>query len=193
MPKVLVYGGAGQLGEAVVHKFIEQGWEVVSVDFRPSSIATSSITLTGAPVAAEAESILSQLGSQHGQFDALINVAGGWAGGGIKVSRADRYLVDRDASMSNVGSSSSSSRRMRVCVSLEREHLRGRRYDVEVQRSIGRRVGAYRGCPAQGGLAARHDGRQVRSPILDHRDAAAIDRGGGASAGGGGPLRFNGA
>ena len=77
-----------------MHKFIEQGWEVVSVDFRPSSIATSSITLTGAPVAAEAESILSQLGSQHGQFDALINVAGGWAGGGIKVSLGDSSSID---------------------------------------------------------------------------------------------------
>jgi NAD(P)-dependent dehydrogenase (short-subunit alcohol dehydrogenase family) len=87
MPKALVYGGSGQLGEAVVQKFRQSGWEVVSVDFRVSEHASASITLTGAPVADEVAAVASQVAS-FAPFNALINVAGGWAGGSIKVSRS---------------------------------------------------------------------------------------------------------
>eukprot|EP01094_Clydonella_sp_ATCC50884_P027921 TRINITY_DN822_c0_g1_i1.p1 TRINITY_DN822_c0_g1~~TRINITY_DN822_c0_g1_i1.p1 ORF type:complete len:231 (-),score=74.56 TRINITY_DN822_c0_g1_i1:105-797(-) len=83
MPNVLVYGGAGQLGDAVVACFRQNEWDVVSADFRESASASSSIILHGNPQE-DAKAVLEALDARKGTFDALVNVAGGWAGGGIK-------------------------------------------------------------------------------------------------------------
>lgn len=47
MPRILVYGGRGALGSAVVTAFNAKGWETVSVDFSDSNIATHSVVIKG--------------------------------------------------------------------------------------------------------------------------------------------------
>ncbi|MDP2434564.1 MAG: SDR family NAD(P)-dependent oxidoreductase [archaeon] len=79
---VLVYGGAGQLGAVLVTVFKEASWAVVSVDFRENGSADSNVVLeNGASMLAMAQSVKAALAG--GQFDAIVNAAGGWAGGAI--------------------------------------------------------------------------------------------------------------
>lgn len=47
MPRVLVYGGNGALGNAVVSQFKTKGWDTVSVDFGKSETAAHSVVIKG--------------------------------------------------------------------------------------------------------------------------------------------------
>lgn len=47
MPRVLVYGGNGALGKAVVSQFKSKGWDTVSVDFGNSDVAAHSVVIKG--------------------------------------------------------------------------------------------------------------------------------------------------
>mmetsp|Transcript_45588 Transcript_45588/g.114722 ORF Transcript_45588/g.114722 Transcript_45588/m.114722 type:complete len:234 (-) Transcript_45588:1064-1765(-) len=79
---VLVYGGCGALGSAVVTAFKGAAWHVISVDFRVSATADESITLKGQDLEADVSSVSVALGEK--KLDAVVNVAGGWAGGALK-------------------------------------------------------------------------------------------------------------
>ena len=47
MPRVLVYGGNGALGNAVVSHFKSKGWDTISVDFSQSTNAAHSVVIEG--------------------------------------------------------------------------------------------------------------------------------------------------
>ncbi|KAJ3090715.1 hypothetical protein HK102_002858, partial [Quaeritorhiza haematococci] len=82
----LVYGGSGALGRAIVAKFRSANWVVLSVDFRENPEANHNIILdqglsfeeTGSKVSTE---ITNRLEAR--KLDAILNVAGGWAGGNL--------------------------------------------------------------------------------------------------------------
>ncbi|KAJ3115422.1 hypothetical protein HDU96_000658 [Phlyctochytrium bullatum] len=80
----LVYGGSGALGRAVVTAFRAANWTVTSVDFRPNEEASHNIVLTStldfAETGAKVESDVASI-SDGKKLDAILNVAGGWAGG----------------------------------------------------------------------------------------------------------------
>jgi dihydropteridine reductase len=79
--QVLVVGGAGGLGRAVVGAF-KTNWKVTSVDFVSNDNAHESIVLAKeASLRSSAEACKSQL---TGKYQAILNVAGGWTQGSIK-------------------------------------------------------------------------------------------------------------
>jgi len=84
MPRILVYGGRGALGSAVVTAFNAKGWETVSVDFSDSNIATHSVVIKGSQKE-DVLKIIEQLKQKNAaELDALVCVAGGWVGGSIQ-------------------------------------------------------------------------------------------------------------
>ena len=84
MSSALVYGGAGQLGDAIVNTFKTNGFSTVySADFRPSNGATTNILLTG-KVETDVTNITEKLTADNVKFDAVVCAAGGWVGGDIK-------------------------------------------------------------------------------------------------------------
>ena len=80
---ILVYGGAGQLGDAVIASFQAAGFTTVSVDFRDSPKATFSITLTGS-LQKDVDTVIETLTNKNIKFDTIVCAAGGWTGGDIK-------------------------------------------------------------------------------------------------------------
>ena len=73
--RALVFGSNGALGKDVVAAFTKRGWGIFAVD-----ISGSACNLPfNAPVAEQQEMLLKATENQ--QFDAIVNVAGGWAGG----------------------------------------------------------------------------------------------------------------
>ena len=84
MSSLLVYGGSGQLGDAIINHFKNNGFTTtISVDFRQSNTATSSIVLSG-EVHSDIDRIAEALLNSHLQLDAVICAAGGWLGGDIR-------------------------------------------------------------------------------------------------------------
>ncbi|KAJ3012386.1 UNVERIFIED_CONTAM: hypothetical protein HDU68_001239 [Siphonaria sp. JEL0065] len=83
----VVYGGSGGLGVRIVSAFKAADWRVTSVDFRGNDEADARIVLDGAKDF-EATGLLvdKELGAitQGAKVDAIVNVAGGWAGGNLK-------------------------------------------------------------------------------------------------------------
>lgn len=82
--RVMVYGGGGALGGTLVGYFKEKQYWVVSVDMKPNESANESIVLTPTDSMFEHETQLSAgLSALLGEskLDAIVNVAGGWAGG----------------------------------------------------------------------------------------------------------------
>ncbi|KAI8608777.1 hypothetical protein BC830DRAFT_1174134 [Chytriomyces sp. MP71] len=83
---VLIYGGSGGLGCKVVDTFKAAGWTVTSADYRVNQSADNNILLqrdvdlqtAGKYVEAEVKSVL-----VDNKLDAIVNVAGGWAGGNL--------------------------------------------------------------------------------------------------------------
>jgi FlaA1/EpsC-like NDP-sugar epimerase len=59
---VLVYGGCGALGSAVVTAFKGAAWHVISVDFRVSDVADENITLKGEDLQVDTASVAAALG-----------------------------------------------------------------------------------------------------------------------------------
>ncbi|KAJ2237395.1 hypothetical protein IWW45_001004 [Coemansia sp. RSA 485] len=84
MPSVIVYGGLGALGSAVVRTFKSHSWRVISVDLAASTEADTSVTITPTqPLTDQADHALEQIASalNGSKTDAILCVAGGWQGG----------------------------------------------------------------------------------------------------------------
>jgi dihydropteridine reductase len=81
--RVVVYGGRGALGTAIVTKFKESGWWVANVDMKASEEADENILVEGDSWAQQEENVVSRVSAAvNGEkLDAVICVAGGWAGG----------------------------------------------------------------------------------------------------------------
>ncbi|KAK4514794.1 Hsp90 cochaperone [Mucor velutinosus] len=84
MSKLVIYGGAGALGRALVQHFKTKGYTVISVDLVENQDADFNTLATGSGSLSEqgqsiSESIASVLGSE--KLCGVFCVAGGWAGG----------------------------------------------------------------------------------------------------------------
>jgi nucleoside-diphosphate-sugar epimerase len=76
MPKVVVTGGSGKLGRAVVRDLMEHGYDVLNIDTvvnRPSPCPTVQIDLSDYGQVAEA--ILGGIDGREGPFDAVVHLA----------------------------------------------------------------------------------------------------------------------
>ncbi|KAF8987658.1 hypothetical protein CPC16_000285 [Podila verticillata] len=76
---IVVYGGSGALGRAIVSTFIKKQWSVTSIDFSANPEATTNVLLQKTDSLEEQGNRV--LGGVVGQVDAIVCVAGGWAGG----------------------------------------------------------------------------------------------------------------
>ncbi|KAJ3168094.1 hypothetical protein HK101_011683 [Irineochytrium annulatum] len=86
MSHALVYGGSGQLGRHIVSVFKEAKWTVTSVDFRANEEANNNIVLSqDLDFEATGKKVDKDLTGITGgkKIDAIMNVAGGWAGGNL--------------------------------------------------------------------------------------------------------------
>lgn len=80
-PSVLVIGGDGALGRAVVNSFQRQGLGVLSVDFTSNHSASSNRLLSSRQSwRANTQDLLEHVKSQNLKFDSIVNVAGRWLG-----------------------------------------------------------------------------------------------------------------
>ncbi|XP_038071000.1 dihydropteridine reductase-like isoform X2 [Patiria miniata] len=82
--RVLVYGGKGALGTAVVNHFKSKGWWVCSMDLFPNEDAQVNLIVDPAQSWTEQEtSIMGRVEETLSgeKLDAILCVAGGWAGG----------------------------------------------------------------------------------------------------------------
>ncbi|KAJ3111446.1 hypothetical protein HK100_002677 [Physocladia obscura] len=100
---VLVYGGAGSVGTRVVQRFLLAGWHVTSADVRANGAASASVTV-GSSLEESHAAVLRSLASHQprGSLDAIVNVAGGWAGGNLQDhGECSASLVARRPSLMN--------------------------------------------------------------------------------------------
>ncbi|CAG0886524.1 unnamed protein product [Darwinula stevensoni] len=85
MKRVLVYGGRGALGNACISHFKNSNWWVGNIDVSKSDQADANITVNPEEswVQQEASVVeaLQQVLGGGGKVDAILCVAGGWAGG----------------------------------------------------------------------------------------------------------------
>jgi dihydropteridine reductase len=82
--RIVVYGGRGALGAACVNHFKSANWWVASVDLNPNEVADINITVPkDASWVQQEEYVVNELGAalQGQKVNAVICVAGGWAGG----------------------------------------------------------------------------------------------------------------
>ncbi|KAH7727080.1 CBN-QDPR-1 protein [Aphelenchoides avenae] len=82
--RVLVYGGNGALGSAVLNFFKAKNFWVVNVDLAKSDAADSNVVVNPTDCWIEQEAhVLKEVGNALGsdKLDAILCVAGGWAGG----------------------------------------------------------------------------------------------------------------
>ncbi|XP_058253928.1 quinoid dihydropteridine reductase a isoform X2 [Hemibagrus wyckioides] len=82
--RVLIYGGRGALGSTCVHHFKSKGWWVVSIDIGANEEADANVLATICDSFCEhAEQVTSDVARLLGdqKVDAIVCVAGGWAGG----------------------------------------------------------------------------------------------------------------
>lgn len=82
--KIFIYGGRGALGSAVVSHFKAQNWWVGSIDLNPNDQADANIIVNKDDAWLEQETtVLAELKTilAGDKIDAVICVAGGWAGG----------------------------------------------------------------------------------------------------------------
>jgi dihydropteridine reductase len=82
--QVIIYGGRGALGDCLVRYFKSKNFTVTSIDLKQNEQADVNITLgDGDSLEKQAELITQELQSslKGESVDAILNVAGGWAGG----------------------------------------------------------------------------------------------------------------
>ncbi|KAJ1965659.1 hypothetical protein GGI12_000606 [Dipsacomyces acuminosporus] len=99
MSSVIVYGGRGALGAAIVGYFKKQSWKVISIDLVENSEADYNVAVSAEhdfPTQGEevAKSIAPILGDA--KVDAVLCVAGGWQGGN---AASDAFLKNADLSI----------------------------------------------------------------------------------------------
>uniref|UniRef100_A0A8V0Y337 Dihydropteridine reductase n=1 Tax=Gallus gallus TaxID=9031 RepID=A0A8V0Y337_CHICK len=85
--RVLVYGGRGALGSQCVQYFKSRNWWVASIDLAENEEASASVVVRATESFTEqAEQVTAEIGKLLGEekVDAILCVAGGWAGGSAK-------------------------------------------------------------------------------------------------------------
>jgi len=85
--KVIVYGGGGALGRVCVSKFKDLNWWVGSIDISVNDSADANVVVNRDADWVEQETVvLNEVNSllNGDKLDAVICVAGGWAGGNAK-------------------------------------------------------------------------------------------------------------
>jgi len=78
---ILVYGGGGALGRAIVSLFRQKNHHVISCDIVRNDEANDNIAVQGVDMSADAQTIKSKL--SNSKLDAVFCAAGGWSGGNI--------------------------------------------------------------------------------------------------------------
>ncbi|KAK4871552.1 hypothetical protein RN001_015676 [Aquatica leii] len=87
LQRVIVYGGKGALGAKCISQFKEKNWWVGSIDLGSNDEADVNILVeSGDNLPEQEEKVLSSISNALGssKLDAIICVAGGWAGGNAK-------------------------------------------------------------------------------------------------------------
>jgi len=80
--RVIVYGGGGELGRAVVKKFNALNWRTLSADFARNAESHESVVLDSTkPWSQHAAAVLQAL--EGDKVDTVVHTAGGWVGGTI--------------------------------------------------------------------------------------------------------------
>nr|XP_025977805.1 dihydropteridine reductase isoform X1 [Dromaius novaehollandiae] len=85
--RVLVYGGRGALGSQCVQYFKSRNWWVASIDLAANEEASANVVVRVTESFPEqAEQVTAEVGKLLGEekLDAILCVAGGWAGGSAK-------------------------------------------------------------------------------------------------------------
>ncbi|TKC40945.1 hypothetical protein EI555_017574 [Monodon monoceros] len=85
--RVLVYGGRGALGSRCVQAFRDRNWWVASIDVVENEEASASVLVKMTDSFTEqADQVTAEVGKLLGaeKVDAILCVAGGWAGGNAK-------------------------------------------------------------------------------------------------------------
>uniref|UniRef100_A0A8C0M8A3 Dihydropteridine reductase n=2 Tax=Canis lupus familiaris TaxID=9615 RepID=A0A8C0M8A3_CANLF len=85
--RVLVYGGRGALGSRCVQAFRARSWWVASIDVVENEEASASVVVKMTDSFTEqADQVTAEVGKLLGEekVDAILCVAGGWAGGNAK-------------------------------------------------------------------------------------------------------------
>eukprot|EP00467_Chlorarachnion_reptans_P016673 CAMPEP_0114508868 /NCGR_PEP_ID=MMETSP0109-20121206/12866_1 /TAXON_ID=29199 /ORGANISM="Chlorarachnion reptans, Strain CCCM449" /LENGTH=188 /DNA_ID=CAMNT_0001687903 /DNA_START=233 /DNA_END=800 /DNA_ORIENTATION=- len=80
---VIVYGGAGGLGNAIVGAFDAAGWFAISVDFKENSLAGHSILVPSEPWDVATKDVSAKIQDLNVKADVVVNAAGGWMGGSV--------------------------------------------------------------------------------------------------------------
>ncbi|KAJ2852587.1 hypothetical protein IWW36_000216 [Coemansia brasiliensis] len=99
MPSVIVYGGCGALGSAIISMFKKQAWQVLSIDFNANVEADNNITvLSEQPLVHQGTKVTEDVGAllDGAKADALVCVAGGWQGGN---AASKNFLRNADLSL----------------------------------------------------------------------------------------------
>uniref|UniRef100_A0A672NX25 Quinoid dihydropteridine reductase n=2 Tax=Sinocyclocheilus grahami TaxID=75366 RepID=A0A672NX25_SINGR len=94
--KVLVYGGKGALGSACVQYFRAKNWWVASIDLNANEEANANVTVKMTESFTEqANQVTADVGELLGadKVDAILCVAGGWAGGSAKAKSYSCELI----------------------------------------------------------------------------------------------------
>ncbi|XP_034037958.1 quinoid dihydropteridine reductase a [Thalassophryne amazonica] len=82
--RVIVYGGRGALGSVCVQHFKSKGWWVANIDMTANEEANENVIVKATNCLNEqAEQVMTEVGQVLGEqkVDAILCVAGGWAGG----------------------------------------------------------------------------------------------------------------
>jgi dihydropteridine reductase len=82
---VLVFGGNGALGKDVVAAFASKGWKPYAIDLakNDSAVLGNTVIKGGLTIPQMQTIVLKDLKGAGHQFAAVVNVAGGWAGGDV--------------------------------------------------------------------------------------------------------------
>ncbi|CAF0840021.1 unnamed protein product [Didymodactylos carnosus] len=93
---ILVYGGKGALGDRLVQYFKGKNFKVTSIDLKESEHADVNIIVNDSDTLEQQakfvnESIRNKLNDER--IDAILNVAGGWAGGN---ARAEGFIKNSE-------------------------------------------------------------------------------------------------
>merc|ERR1712080_522696 len=82
--RVIVYGGRGALGSAIVAHFKAKSWWVANIDMKENDEADANVIVTGQTWTEQEIAVRSAVSEALGvdnKLDAVLCVAGGWAGG----------------------------------------------------------------------------------------------------------------
>jgi dihydropteridine reductase len=83
--RIVVYGGRGALGSAIVSHFKSASWWVANIDLKENEGADANIIVSGDSWAEQETFVKQKVGDILGsdRLDAILCVAGGWAGGSV--------------------------------------------------------------------------------------------------------------